>query len=523
MTTSWQDEGATRFGLVGATAGVDSAFNDRVRLFVQVSTFINCGMTAVGVVLWRAGLDPQLAAHGRVLTIQMALVTAVTGLVWFVMARGRLGSTAAVVTQGLVTLLLIGNYASVVFRAGRPGAPETIVFVLLVSTVVLVLRSALVPSPTVATVVVGVLSIATATVFSPGLDAFSIPVLAWSGLLSLVVIAVTALTSHTIYGLEQRMRATARLGQYQIDRLLGEGSMGQVYLATHALLNRPTAVKLLRDAGSAAARDRFRREVQAASGLSHPNTIEIYDYGRTAEGVFYFAMEYVEGATLDEAVTTTGPMPPARVVYLLLQAAGSLAEAHARGLVHRDIKPANLMLCERGGRPDTLKVLDFGLVRDVAQELPSERGGLTGTPLYLAPEAVADDEAFSPESDVYALGATAYFLLTGRPPFSEGSLVEVLSDHLVTPPPPIEIADARLADLVLRCLAKEPAARPPDAHAVIDALEGCDSYGQWKERDARGWWDEHHDIVEASRGGTAPRVQTRISTRGPAAAQAASA
>jgi serine/threonine-protein kinase len=289
--------------------------------------------------------------------------------------------------------------------------------------------------------------------------------------------------------------------------------MGEVYLATHALLNRPTAVKLLRDGSTATARERFRQEVQVASGLTHPNTVEIYDYGRTPEGVFYFAMEYVEGATLDEVVRATGVMPPARVVHVLEQAAASLAEAHGRGLVHRDVKPSNLMLCERGGTQDTLKVMDFGLVHEIGGEKVSRDGVLTGTPLFLAPEAILDVAGATAESDVYALGVTAYFLLAGRAPFEDGDLVEILSDHLVTPPPPLDVGDVELVDLVMRCLAKEPAQRPPNARALLSALEACANHGRWSADDARIWWAEHGASVSSARATAGGAAQPGTSSR----------
>ena len=319
----------------------------------------------------------------------------------------------------------------------------------------------------------------------------------WMVVLALVVVAVTMVTSRTVYGLERRMIAEKQLGQYQLQKLVGRGAMGEVYLAKHALLRRPAAVKLLRDASAASARERFRQEVQTASGLSHPNTIEIYDYGRTPDGIFYFAMEYVEGATLEDIITATGPMPPGRVIHLLRQAAGSLREAHQRGLVHRDLKPSNLMLCERGGVFDTVKVLDFGLVRDLGESNEEESSGLLGTPMYLAPEAILDSGGFVQQSDVYAFGATAYFLLTARPPFTSGSLVEILSDHLATEPIAPDCKDKVLVDLVMQCLRKNPDERPADAVALVAALDACASNGLWEAREADIWWAEHREVITA--------------------------
>ena len=191
--------------------------------------------------------------------------------------------------------------------------------------------------------------------------------------------------------------------------------MGKVYRARHALLRRPTAVKLLEAASaSGEAVTRFEREVQAASSLTHPNTIAIFDYGRTPEGVFYYAMEFLDGITLGELVGEDGAQPESRVVFIMRQMVESLAEAHAAGMIHRDLKPSNVMLCERGGLRDFAKVLDFGLVRaeDSDDLTVTSVESLTGTPLYLSPEALESPETVSPRSDVYQLGAIAYYLLT---------------------------------------------------------------------------------------------------------------
>src|SRR5262249_31008217 len=190
--------------------------------------------------------------------------------------------------------------------------------------------------------------------------------------------------------LQKAVLAAGKLGQYTLEEKLGAGSMGTVYRARHAMLRRPTVVKLLNvDAVSEATIARFEREVQMTSGLSHPNTVAIFDFGRTPEGIFYYAMEFLEGTNLDDLVTRVGPLPEARVVYLLRQICGSLAEAHAAGLVHRDIKPANIFLTCRGGLHDFVKVLDFGLVKaiqDGDKAHLTNPNAVTGTPLYIPPE-----------------------------------------------------------------------------------------------------------------------------------------
>ncbi|MBC8647686.1 MAG: serine/threonine protein kinase, partial [Thermoanaerobaculia bacterium] len=251
-------------------------------------------------------------------------------------------------------------------------------------------------------------------------------------------------------------RQAEKVGPYRLVALLGQGAMGVVWEARHALLRRPTAVKLLAPGtGGERALARFEREVQLTASLTHPSTIAIYDYGRTADGTFYYAMELLRGVNLLQIVQFEGPLPAGRVIHLLKQACGALAEAHAAGLIHRDIKPANLMICVQGGIPDFLKVLDFGLVKDLGAgdrlaqpkgpagamdtEL-SQDGSLLGTPLYLAPEGMSDPAAVDVRADIFALGAVAYFLLTGRSPFPGRTAIEVFAMERRGPAAPGELA-----------------------------------------------------------------------------------
>ena len=264
-----------------------------------------------------------------------------------------------------------------------------------------------------------------------------------------VSIAIATIGSRVIFGLRTEAALARRLGQYTLEEKIGAGGMGVVYRASHAMLRRPTAIKLLPpDRAGEANLVRFEREVQMTAQLSHPNTVAIYDYGRTPDGVFYYAMEYLDGINLEELVRDHGRQPPGRVVAILDQVCGALSEAHARGLVHRDIKPANIILTERGGEPDVAKVVDFGLVKPLASEnataAMSMPGVLTGTPHYMSPESMTMPEEADPRSDLYALGAVGYFLLTGQPVFEGGTVVDVLSHHLHTEPvPPSQRVDGR--------------------------------------------------------------------------------
>jgi len=317
------------------------------------------------------------------------------------------------------------------------------------------------------------------------------------------------------------------IGAYRVEGPLGEGGMGTVYRARHALLRRPTAIKIL-PPERAGEMDlaRFEREVQMTSQLTSPHTVSIYDYGRTPDGLFYYAMEFLDGIDLEELVRRDGPMHPGRVVHVLRQVCEALGEAHGVGLIHRDVKPANILLSERGGRPDVAKVVDFGLVKSV-----SARDGVTledaapGTPHYMSPEALRTPDRVDARSDIYALGATAYFLLTGRPVF-EGSLPEVFAHQLGTPPVrPSERLGRPLPEalesLVLAALAKTADERPESASAFADALSRCAGVPPWTEAEAAGWWREAGARIKAARSGAEPPRAAAALTieRLPAAAQ----
>ncbi len=302
-------------------------------------------------------------------------------------------------------------------------------------------------------------------------------------------------------------RATAKLqrvGQYTLERQIGAGGMGTVYRARHALLRRPTAIKLL---DSERARDpravaRFTREVELTSHLTHPNTIAVYDFGFTTKGVFFYAMEYLRGADLQAIVRRTGPLAPARTVHVLTQVCGSLTEAHAAGLTHRDIKPGNVILCERGGVYDFAKVLDFGLVKraepdgDPAESARlTQDGSISGTPYYMSPEAINSPRHVGPASDIYAVGAMGYFLLTGEPPFDGNTFMELCVKHATAPPPPLpDDVPGDVADLLQACLAKSPADRPTAANLGA-AFAGCSLAGAWTQGQATSWWVDHMDLL----------------------------
>ena len=304
--------------------------------------------------------------------------------------------------------------------------------------------------------------------------------------------------------LQSATLAARQLGQYALEQKLGAGGMGTVYKARHAMLRRPTAVKLLDvERMSDAAVSRFEREVQLTSSLTHPNTVAVFDYGRTPDGIFYYAMEFLDGLNLDDLVKRFGPLPEARAVYILKQACGALAEAHAGGLIHRDIKPANIFLTCRGRMHDFVKVLDFGLVKSTSggsgQANLTNPNAVTGTPFYMSPEAVNQPDQVDARADVYALAAVGYFLLTGTPVFSGTTVMEICMKHVKDVPEAPSVrkgqpVSADLEHLLLQCLAKSPADRPADASELLSRLEACEVEGAWTAADAAAWWAGHAGI-----------------------------
>ena len=293
-----------------------------------------------------------------------------------------------------------------------------------------------------------------------------------------------------------RIEEIKQLGQYTLKEKIGEGGMGEVYMARHALLRRPTAVKLISAAKvDKETLDRFEHEVQLTSQLTHPNTIEIYDYGHTREGVFYYVMEYLPGIDLSRLVREDGAIPANRAAHILCQVCGSLSEAHARGFIHRDIKPMNIILTERGGQLDFAKVLDFGLVKDLNTGIEhTVAEAVPGTPPYIAPERLSDPRNVDCRSDLYCVGAVAFNLLTGKPVFDGNSSMDIAYKVVAEVAPRVSqfvSIDAELDQLVSDCLERRPAARPQSAEAIIERLQAIIGQDTWSQADARNWWQQH--------------------------------
>jgi len=296
-----------------------------------------------------------------------------------------------------------------------------------------------------------------------------------------VAVGIAVYGSHKIAVLREEAMAARKLGQYELRERIGHGGMGDVYLAEHVLLKRPCAVKVIRPerTGDPATLQRFLREVRATATLTHPNTVQVYDYGQSSDGTVFYAMEYLTGLSLEELVSRDGPMAVTRAVHVLRQICGALAEAHGIGLIHRDIKPSNVILCARGGVTDVAKLLDFGLVAVPSEEdvRLTQAGHVFGTPAYMSPEQAAGRTAIDARSDVYSLGALAYFLVTGTPPFVRNTAVETMNAHINQPAPPLGAVRAGIPRdfeaVVARCLEKSPDRRFENVAALERALAAC--------------------------------------------------
>jgi eukaryotic-like serine/threonine-protein kinase len=326
---------------------------------------------------------------------------------------------------------------------------------------------------------------------------------AWDFMYLTLCAAVAVVASRVNFRLRVSAYEARQLDQYVLEGLIGKGAMGEVHRAQHALMRRPTAIKLVRgEVLTPQMVKRFEQEVRQTSRLTHPNTIRVYDYGQTADGTFYYAMELLEGADLERVVEVAGPLPPARVVHLLVQAAGALAEAHAAGLVHRDVKASNLLLCRQGLVHDVVKVMDFGLVRDTTSAATlSSPDEICGSPHTISPEVVQGEPATA-ASDLYALGAVGCWLLTGKPVFDASHAMEMVLAHVQRPPIKPSArgvsVPADLERLLLACLAKRPEDRPASADALRRALLACADVGTWTDADAAAWWATHGEKLRAA-------------------------
>ena len=501
-----------------------SFFQGRLRLFAGYIFLISGGFYLVDVSFSAPALGPAVAFLWAPKLLHLS-ATLLAGAVWLSLRRSGRSSGVLQTMDAVTTILLAACYALMAVAALDVDRMAPLMRLdpwrattdpLMACSYVVFVRSLVIPSRTRRTIWISVLSMLPIAVLGPyvlrnhmsGLELrfTSLDLAMWS----VAAIAVSGIGSRVIYGLRTEVATIRRLGQYTLEEKIGEGGMGIVYRATPAMLRRPTAIKLLRpDRMGEASMARFEREVQLTAGLTHPNTVAVFDFGRTPDGIFYYAMEYLDGLNLDQLVAEDGAQAPARVIHLLGQVCGSLAEAHRVGLIHRDIKPANILLVERGGVPDVVKVVDFGLAKMIGpgDAHLTAANVIQGTPLYLAPEAIRNEPHLDGRSDLYAVGAVGYLLLTGRPVFQAGTVVELFSHHLQTPPvPPSRDAPQPLPvgldDLILQCLAKDPADRPADALVLQHALARCRCDPPWSTGDAADWWTAHRE----RQGRTSPQV-----------------
>jgi len=429
------------------------------------------------------------------LYIGMCVTFSALGLSWRVVLARRTLSERALYRIDLTYAIVLG----LAFAAAGIGSHERRAagYAVLIQCLLMVFtRAFLVPSTGRRTAVVSsaalaplvfasIVLAAIGNVDMPG-PAFSIAAFVLCG----VAILLATLGSRLIYDLRRRVSQARQLGQYTLESKIGEGGMGTVYRGHHVLLRRPTAIKLIRaDRVGADALERFEREVQHTSQLAHPNTVSVFDYGRTRDGVFYYAMELLDGMDLELIVHRHGAIPQRRAIDVLLQVCGALQEAHERGIIHRDIKPANIILCQHGGACDVAKVVDFGLVKDLKNDVSND--GVVGTPSYTAPETVTDPKAVTSSVDLYALGAVGYYLLSGRRVFEGTSALDLCVQHVTKEPKPLsQVAPEvvpELEQIIMRCLRKPPHERFETVAALAEALRAV-RVNDWSEEDAASWW-----------------------------------
>ena len=482
-----------------------------------IMSLVAAGLWVVGTILGRLAMRSMQGAgtNAAALTIGDAIAAAsvVASLSLFFYTRRPNRDPQRILDLGLVYMVLTALALGLTFHSG-PILPTLSVSpeISWIGAVILMF-SAIVPSTRTKTLFAGLFAASMNPVgmlwarsqgywdFGPASNALLMHYPDY------LLVGVAVVISHVVTTLGRQVAKAREMGSYQLGELLGRGGMGEVYKASHRMLARPAAIKLIRTetlgvndpAAAARAIARFRREAEAAAHLRSPHTVDLYDFGVTEDQTFYLVMEFLEGMDLESLVRQHGPMPAPRVVHVLRQICDSLDEAHARGLVHRDIKPANIHLGRVGRREDFVKVLDFGLVKAASiggdTSLATIEGIIIGTPAYMAPE-MALGEDVDGRADLYALGCVAYYLLTGEQVFSGDTVLKVITQHLqAVPLAPSDRTElpipAKLEQLVLACLAKKPEDRPQNARDLAQSLDSIDGM-IWSEEEAGRWWRQHH-------------------------------
>jgi serine/threonine-protein kinase len=525
-------EQRTSLSLVDPAVGVSGDARDaamktaeRLSIWAWAGAAISAAAGSVALLTLRS-YTPNATWLGRFAVAQLsgaAVFAALGAYIKSARANGAFPKGADVALTVSTALVLLASS----WPAPREIRPDLIAILALGQ--LLVVRSALIPSTPSHALWLGVACTAPIVPFTYAYYAATLDpgaesgpgVYAWySAAFAASIVVVSSLVSRTVHrgregdGQPQR----PQLGQYVLLRKIGGGGMGVVYEAEHQSLRRPTAIKVLRPEKTAEHNlVRFEREARLTASLCHPNTVSIYDYGRTPGGTFYYAMEYIEGIDLDMLVRHDGPQHPGRVIQILSQICGSLAEAHAVGLIHQDVKPANVFLCERAGLVDVVKVLDFGLVRRFSRAetadgrtsmIAPQQQDFVGTPHYVAPEALLGDGEVDGRTDLYSLGCVAHYLLTGSAPFAGNTVLEVLGQHLHATAKPFAAkapwpVSGELERIILGCLGKARVQRPKDAATLFAMLQGCPEARAWDLEHSRGWWAERgkglRDKVAATR------------------------
>ena len=480
-------------------------------------SLVAAGLWVVGTILGRLAMRSMQGDESMALTLTMgdaiAAISVLASLVLFAYTRTTNRDPQRILDLGLaymvLTALALGlTFHTVPIRPTLAVSPQ----ISWIGAVILMF-SAIVPSTRRKTLLAGLLAASMNPIgmlwaraqgywdFGPASNALLMHYPDY------LLVGVAVVISHVVTTLGRQVAKAREMGSYQLGELLGRGGMGEVYKASHRMLARPAAIKLIRPemlgandpAVATRAIARFRREAEAAAHLRSAHTVNLYDFGVTEDRTLYLVMEFLDGMDLESLVRQHGPMPWPRVIHVLRQVCDSLEEAHARGLVHRDIKPANIHLGRVGCREDFVKVLDFGLVKTAAagaaESLATIEGVIMGTPAYMAPE-MALGESVDARADLYALGCVAYYLLTGQQVFTGDTVLKVITQHLhAVPVPPSERTElpipATLEQLVLACLAKKPAERPRNARQLAQSLGAIDGM-RWSEEDAVRWWSQHH-------------------------------
>jgi serine/threonine-protein kinase len=497
----------------------------RLALLGKTVFLLAFGFFAVinGLLIVGGGLRilPALVTQANVMHF---LAASVMGVLWGV-GRARPWSLRTLGILDCGSLLLAG--VALALMAAQPDEKQLMAG-LFALTVTMMARAVLIPSTATRTFCLSWMAAAPLLVVSfvfhhpaliPGFAPGFLKLLISVNALLWLIIAVTlsTVTSRTIYGLRQQVKEASEIGQYTLEEKIGSGGMGEVWRARHRMLIRPAAVKLVsaRELGSAPSRDpelrlrRFEREARATAGLKSPHTVQLYDFGVTDDGTFYYVMELLDGMDLNTLVERFGPVPAERAIHLMLQVCASLDDAHQNGLVHRDIKPANIVVSRVGTDWDFVKVLDFGLVKLESAQQSEESLRLTadnsvsGTPAFIAPEVVLGAPT-DHRVDIYALGCVGYWLLTGKFVFEGPGLVKVMSDHIHTPPaPPSSRSELpippELDALILECLAKGPDQRPANASALQSRLQAIPVATPWTRERAERWWSQHAPGLSSKR------------------------